>query len=102
MSSAARMARHVLIRGRVQGVGFRAFVERAALQHAIEGWVRNRSDGAVEGVFAGAAADVARLVALCRHGPRGAVVEGLEEREADARDLALRRRGERFSVLPTA
>jgi hypothetical protein len=47
--------RHAVFRGQVQGVGFRAFVEREAAQHDIEGWVRNRRDGTVEAVFAGSA-----------------------------------------------
>ena len=45
--------RHVVIRGRVQGVGYRAWTEYTALDHGLEGWVRNRRDGAVEAVFAG-------------------------------------------------
>ena len=50
-----RVTRHVSFRGRVQGVGFRAFVEHAALKAGLEGWVRNRRDGSVEAVFAGPA-----------------------------------------------
>ena len=45
--------RHMVVRGRVQGVGYRAFVEHEALRRGLEGWVRNRRDGAVEAVFAG-------------------------------------------------
>ena len=45
--------RHVIVHGRVQGVGFRAFVEHEALRRGLEGWVRNRRDGSVEAVFAG-------------------------------------------------
>ena len=50
--------RRVVVRGRVQGVGFRAFVEDEARQRRIAGWVRNRRDGAVEAVFAGSLDDV--------------------------------------------
>jgi acylphosphatase len=53
MNEAARIIRHASIRGRVQGVGFRAFVEHEALKRGIEGWVRNRRDGLVEALFAG-------------------------------------------------
>ena len=53
-SSDEHVIRHVLIRGRVQGVGFRAWTEYTALERGLEGWVRNRRDGAVEAVFAGA------------------------------------------------
>ena len=49
-----RIVRHVSVRGRVQGVGYRAFVEHHARQRGLEGWVRNRSDGSVEAVVAGA------------------------------------------------
>ena len=50
-----KVIRHVTMRGRVQGVGYRAFVEHEALKRGIEGWVRNRRDGSVEAVFAGRA-----------------------------------------------
>lgn len=49
------VVRRVRIRGRVQGVGFRAFVEYTAQDHGLAGWVRNRRDGSVEAVFAGGA-----------------------------------------------
>ena len=54
--------RHVMIRGRVQGVGYRDWVEYAALDHGLEGWVRNRRDGSVEAVFAGPAEAVDAMV----------------------------------------
>jgi acylphosphatase len=92
--------RHVVVRGRVQGVGFRAFVEDEAHARGLEGWVRNRRDGSVEAVFAGAAESVADMLAACRQGPIGSRVEALYEREGTADDLA-QRRGERFAVLPT-
>jgi acylphosphatase len=93
--------RHVLIRGRVQGVGFRAWTEEAALERGLEGWVRNRRDGAVEAVFVGLPEVVEEMIAACRHGPSAARVERLDQREARREDLALRRPGERFSMLPT-
>jgi acylphosphatase len=93
--------RHVLIRGRVQGVGYRAFVEYTALDHDLEGWVRNRRDGSVEAVFAGPAAAVAQVLDACRRGPPGAWVDALDEREGSLADLGQRRAGERFSVLST-
>lgn len=92
----------VSIRGRVQGVGFRAWVEYMALMHGLEGWVRNRRDGSVEAVFAGPAEAVAAMVEACRRGPPGARVDALEEREADRKVLDLRHPRERFSVVPTA
>ena len=51
--------RQVTIRGRVQGVGYRAWVEHRARAHDLEGWVRNRRDGSVEALFAGPADVVA-------------------------------------------
>ncbi|HXL49416.1 MAG TPA: acylphosphatase [Xanthobacteraceae bacterium] len=92
--------RHLIIRGRVQGVGYRAFVEDAALDHGLAGWVRNRRNGEVEAVFAGPAAAVAQVIKACRHGPRGALVDSVEEREATQEELALCG-GARFAVLPT-
>jgi acylphosphatase len=67
--------RRVTVRGRVQGVGFRYAVERAARNRGIAGWVRNRYDGTVEAVFEGDAEAVESLVRLCREGPRGAQVD---------------------------
>jgi acylphosphatase len=95
------VTRHVLLRGRVQGVGFRAFVEYAALDQGLEGWVRNRRNGSVEAVFAGPVVAVAQMVDACRAGPPGARVDALDEREGSLADLMQRRPGERFSVLPT-
>jgi acylphosphatase len=93
--------RHVVVRGRVQGVGYRAFVEYTALERGLEGFVRNRRDGTVEAVFAGTAELVDEVIEICRRGPPGARVAALDAREATPRELALRRTGELFSVLPT-
>ena len=93
--------RQVTIRGRVQGVGYRAWVEHQARVHHLEGWVRNRRDGSVEALFAGAADVVSNTVALCRRGPASARVETVQEQPADSDALNLRYAGERFSVLPT-
>ena len=93
---------HIRVHGRVQGVGYRAFVERAALKVGIAGWVRNRRDGSVEAVFSGAPEAVAAAIDACRRGPSGARVEALDQREGEAAELALRRPGELFSLLPTA
>ena len=93
--------RHVTISGRVQGVGYRYFVERAARSRDLEGWVRNRLDGSVEAVFAGSAEAVAAMIAACRRGPASARVEALRDEAASSDMLNLREAGERFSVLPT-
>jgi acylphosphatase len=92
---------HVMIRGRVQGVGYRYWVEQKAMARSLEGWVRNRGDGSVEAVFAGPADAVSGMIALCRRGPASARVDAVAEEPADADVLRLRRPEERFSVLPT-
>jgi acylphosphatase len=93
--------RHVTIRGRVQGVGYRAWVEHRAVAHDLEGWVRNRRDGSVEALFAGPEAVVTTTIAACRRGPSSARVEALQDEAANPDMLNLREAGERFSVLPT-
>jgi acylphosphatase len=96
------MIRHVVARGRVQGVGYRAFVEEEALRRGLEGWVRNRRDGTVEAVFSGADETIAAIIEACRRGPPAALVEAVDAQEGDLRLLEQRRPGERFSVLRTA
>jgi acylphosphatase len=93
--------RHVVIRGRVQGVGYRAWVEEEAIARGVEGWVRNRWDGSVEATFAGPADIVAGMVAACQRGPTSARVQSVEDEAVNADMLKLRRAGEQFSVLPT-
>ena len=93
---------HVLIRGQVQGVGFRAWIEYTALERGLQGWVRNRRDGSVEALFVGPADAVAAMIAGCHQGPRGSRVDGVDQTDGTAEELKLRRPGELFSVLPTA
>jgi acylphosphatase len=68
---------HVIVEGRVQGVGFRAFLEREAGARGLRGWVRNRSDGSVEAVFSGEEEDVRGMIAACGRGPRMAAVSAV-------------------------
>jgi acylphosphatase len=96
-----KVRRHVVIRGRVQGVGYRAWTEITAVERGIEGWVRNRRDGSVEALFSGEEDEVASMVADCRVGPPGARVEAIDQREAAPDEVALQRSGELFSVLRT-
>jgi acylphosphatase len=97
----SRVILQVAIRGRVQGVGYRAWVEHQARTHGLEGWVRNRRDGSVEALFSGPAETVANMVMLCRRGPSSARVETVTDEAAGIDALNLRRAGEGFSVLPT-
>jgi len=69
---------HLLISGRVHGVGYRAWLEDEATEHGLSGWVRNRRDGTVEAVIAGQAEAVEAMIALCRKGPRSAIVASVE------------------------
>ena len=69
---------HLRIRGRVQGVGFRAYVAYKARSHSVAGWVRNRSDGSVEAVLHGEAQAVQAVVDAAHRGPRNARVTGVE------------------------
>ncbi len=93
--------RHIIVRGRVQGVGFRAFVEGEALRYGLEGWVRNRHDGSVETIFVGPSELVQAMLEACRRGPAQARVDALDDRDGGEDQLDLRRPGESFSVLPT-
>ena len=93
--------RQVVIRGVVQGVGYRAWVEQQVAALKLEGWVRNRRDGSVEALFAGATDVVADMIAQCRRGPSLARVDTVDEQPGASDELALRYKGERFSVLPT-
>jgi acylphosphatase len=101
VSNETRIIRHVFIHGVVQGVGFRAFVERHALRRGLEGWVRNRRDGSVEAVFAGPAPAVEGMVADCHVGPPSGHVDALDQREGADAELELRKPGEFFSFLHT-
>jgi len=70
------IARRLIVSGRVQGVGFRFFAERAARELSVAGWVRNLPNGAVESVAEGEEHAIARYVERLREGPRlGSVTE---------------------------
>lgn len=94
--------RHISVCGRVQGVGFRAFVEHEALKRGLSGWVRNRRDGMVEAVFEGEQIKVGLVIEICRRGPIGARVDAVYDDEGTEDDLKLRQPGELFSVLADA
>lgn len=92
---------HVTLHGRVQGVGFRAWIEREARLRALDGWVRNREDGTVEAVLAGAANAVEAILEASRQGPTGARVDRIDLREEEAAGLVPASRPAGFFVLPS-
>jgi acylphosphatase len=76
---------HCFISGRVQGVSYRAYTQREALQLGLTGWVRNCPDGRVELVAEGEEAALQQLIAWCRQGPPAAIVAEIDTQwEADA------------------
>ncbi len=75
-------ARRFVVRGRVQGVGFRWFVEREAHILGIAGWVRNNADGSVEVLAQGTRDQISGLRSRLREGPRAARVDAVDESEA--------------------
>jgi acylphosphatase len=79
-----RLARRILVSGRVQGVGFRFFTQAAAIREGLHGWVRNLPDGRVEISAEGEAEALDRFEHAVRHGPRGARVEDVESVETGA------------------
>ncbi len=85
----------VRIAGRVQRVGYRAWLERTARDAGLSGWVRNRADGTVEALLSGEDADVRRVLELCHEGPPAAQVTKVDAHPAAAPSSA------DFVVLPT-
>ena len=92
---------HLVVHGRVQGVGYRAFVEYQAKMRGLNGWVRNCDDGTVETLLAGDAAAVEDMIAACRRGPFAARVDAIDRAPGHASGLKDRLPGQAFSVLPT-
>ena len=87
--------RRLVIRGRVQGVGFRYATVLAAGRIGVTGWVRNRADGSVEAVVQGTAEAVEAIVTWARRGPEAAIVESLDLFEAEGEFAS-------FEARPTA
>ena len=82
-SQSRTRSRRFLVRGRVQGVGFRWFVEREAQILGIAGWVRNDPDGSVEVLAIGTPEQLSGLRSRLEEGPRAARVDDVEESEAE-------------------
>jgi acylphosphatase len=81
-SEKAIEAKRYVVRGRVQGVGFRWFVEREAHRLGIAGWVRNNHDGSVEVLAQGTRDQLSGLHGRLREGPRAARVDAVEVSQA--------------------
>ena len=79
MAREDQVRKRFVVRGRVQGVGFRWFAQRAAVSLGVAGWVRNRSDGSVELMAAGSAENLARLRGQLWQGPGYSRVDAVEE-----------------------
>ncbi len=88
MPSQSQAARRWFIRGRVQGVGFRYFAQRAAADLNLAGYVRNLDDGRVEVYAIGPDEKLSELAGRLHRGPRWAEVHGVEEQEAEPRSYA--------------
>jgi acylphosphatase len=87
---ADRLCQRWLITGRVQGIGYRAWLVMEGNARGLDGWVRNLADGRVEAVVSGEPDAIAYLHAACRHGPPGARVEGIEVLPAEPDSITLR------------
>ena len=79
--------RRIVVHGRVQGVGFRYSLARAAETRGVAGWARNSADGTLEAAFEGEPEAVDSLIRLCREGPRGAEVERVDVFEEEPAGL---------------
>ena len=88
--------RHILVSGIVQGVGYRMFVERAARELGLTGWVRNLDDGRVEIYAEGEPEEIGAVIERCRRGPRSAEVSDVSASECAPRGAAA------FTMRPTA
>lgn len=93
--STANVTRRLRIHGRVQGVGYRNYIEFKAGELGVSGWVRNRLDGSVEAVVHGTPAAVAAIIEYAQRGPRAAAVTAVTVDTEEGLHSS-------FRVLPTA
>ena len=99
--ASGQMIVRVTVSGRVQGVGYRAWTQIEATSRGISGWVRNRSNGDVEALFAGPPDAVEALCAACWRGPAHARVDKVEVTQASAAALAEPGAGPGFRLVAT-
>jgi acylphosphatase len=79
----------IVVSGRVQGVGFRAFVKRNAAMLGVKGYVRNLNDGKVHAVLEGDDIQVDKLIELVRHGPKMSRVQGIDITPGEIKKFSL-------------
>ena len=77
-----KVTKHLIVHGRVQGVGYRAYMRMEAARLGVTGWVRNRADGTVEATVHGSPDDVSKILNCARHGPPAARVTSMQVNEA--------------------
>jgi acylphosphatase len=94
--------RRIVVRGRVQAVGYRAWTLHTAVLHGLGGWVRNRADGSVEALLVGSDTAVQAMIEACWRGPAASRVDAVDVHDAAPAELAMQTGDGAFSVLPTA
>ena len=72
------MKKHLVITGKVQGVGFRYWMKNLAINNNINGWVKNKMSGDVEALIVGEEKDVRKLIKLCDIGPSSATIQNIQ------------------------
>ena len=82
-----RVYKHGYVEGQVQGVWFRGFTRDQALQHGVEGWAKNTSDGRVEVLLCGEASDVAAVITAMHKGPPMASVSLVTMNDCEPREI---------------
>lgn len=87
--SESRSSKRVVVRGRVQGVGFRFATRAEAERLGVNGWVRNRADGSVEAELRGTEQQIEQMLDWLKRGPDDAMVTSLEVSEARATRVGL-------------
>ena len=72
------MKKHLIISGKVQGVGFRYWMQDLAIKKNISGWVKNKMSGDVEALIVGQEKEIQELIKLCEKGPGSAIVDNVQ------------------------
>ncbi len=81
------MKKHIIITGKVQGVGFRYWLYKTAIERNIDGWVRNKTSGEVEALLIGNEAEVNNIIKLCGKGPSSSEVSKISVKNYEKKYL---------------